>query len=307
MALTGSGQISIGDIAGEFGGSEPHALSEYHDKGNAPASGEIQVAADFYGTSNLFSYTISANASQVNLRSNAIAAGWDESAALSVTINSGVTIYSGSTGSYAMVIDGAYAGGVTLTNNGTILGKGGAGAAGAASGNSGCYGFAGMSTGSAGAGGPALQISSAVTIVNGSGRISGGGGGGGGGAGYCVSSCSLCFGLQGGGGGGGIGSGAAGAAGSGSASAGGAGSLTGAGSGGSGSSNVGNGCPSSMFGGSGGAGGSWAASGSNGGCAGNPGCNVYCHSSNGAAGGAATSGQSNVTWTSTGTRNGTVG
>ena len=51
MALTGSGQISLGDIAGEFGGDAPHALSEYYDKGNAPSSGEIQLAADFYGTS----------------------------------------------------------------------------------------------------------------------------------------------------------------------------------------------------------------------------------------------------------------
>ena len=50
MALTGSGQISLGDIAGEFGGDAPHALSEYYDKGNAPSSGEIQLAADFYGT-----------------------------------------------------------------------------------------------------------------------------------------------------------------------------------------------------------------------------------------------------------------
>ena len=52
MALTGSGQISLLDIATEYGGSAPHALSEYHDKGNAPSSGEIQIAADFYGTSN---------------------------------------------------------------------------------------------------------------------------------------------------------------------------------------------------------------------------------------------------------------
>ena len=51
MALTGSGQISLSDIAGEFGGSVPHALSEYHDKGNAPASGEIELATDFWGTS----------------------------------------------------------------------------------------------------------------------------------------------------------------------------------------------------------------------------------------------------------------
>jgi len=52
MALQGSGQIKLSEIATEYGGSEPHALSEYHDKGNAPASGEIQLAADFYGTSN---------------------------------------------------------------------------------------------------------------------------------------------------------------------------------------------------------------------------------------------------------------
>ena len=65
MALTGSGQISIGDIAGEFGGSAPHALSEYYDKGNAPASGEIQVAADFYGTANAQTLTYSGGVSEV--------------------------------------------------------------------------------------------------------------------------------------------------------------------------------------------------------------------------------------------------
>ncbi len=51
MALQSSGQITLSEIAAEFGGSAPHQLSEYHDKGNAPASGEIQLAADFYGTS----------------------------------------------------------------------------------------------------------------------------------------------------------------------------------------------------------------------------------------------------------------
>ena len=51
MALPSSGQISLNDIATEFGGTAPHSLSEYYSKGNAPASGEIQLAADFYGTS----------------------------------------------------------------------------------------------------------------------------------------------------------------------------------------------------------------------------------------------------------------
>ena len=51
MALQSSGQIKLSEIAAEFGGSAPHALSEYYGDGNAPSSGEIQLAADFYGTS----------------------------------------------------------------------------------------------------------------------------------------------------------------------------------------------------------------------------------------------------------------
>ena len=53
MALPSSGAISIGDIATEFGGSAPHSLSEYYGKGNAPSSGAISIADDFYGTSNV--------------------------------------------------------------------------------------------------------------------------------------------------------------------------------------------------------------------------------------------------------------
>ena len=52
MALQGSGQIKLSEIQTEFGGSNPIGLSEYYGKGNAPASGEIQIGADFYGTSN---------------------------------------------------------------------------------------------------------------------------------------------------------------------------------------------------------------------------------------------------------------
>jgi len=52
MALQSSGPISLSDIQTEYGGSNPISLSEYYSKGNAPASGAIQLAADFYGTSN---------------------------------------------------------------------------------------------------------------------------------------------------------------------------------------------------------------------------------------------------------------
>ena len=298
MAL-GTGQLSLGDIAGEYGGSAPHALSEYYDKGNAPGSGEIQIHADFNGTANVFNFAISSNASQVNLRSAASSAGWDGSSPVHATINSGVVIYSGSTGSYAMVINGSWSGGVTLTNNGTILGRGGNGAKGSfANGCStqGCYCSSGVTKGTAGSGGPALQITTATTIYNGSGRISGGGGGGGGGSSFHT------FGAPGGGGGGGIGGGSAGGT-HGGAGAGSAGSLTSAGSGGSGF--AGGACGGNNSG-AGGAGGSYGASGANGGNGQSMNSGQY-QGTSGASAGAATSGQSNVTWASTGTRNGSVG
>ena len=50
MALASSGQLSLGNIAGEFGGSPPHALSEYYGNGNASGSGEIRIS-NFHGTS----------------------------------------------------------------------------------------------------------------------------------------------------------------------------------------------------------------------------------------------------------------
>ena len=50
MAI-GTGQVSLSDIQTEYGGSYPIQLSEYYSKGNAPASGEIRLWADFQGTS----------------------------------------------------------------------------------------------------------------------------------------------------------------------------------------------------------------------------------------------------------------
>jgi len=68
MALPGSGQLSINDIVGEFGGSAPHALSEYYRGGSlvpdsatnsgVPTSGQIKIS-DFYGAADqLWSTTI---------------------------------------------------------------------------------------------------------------------------------------------------------------------------------------------------------------------------------------------------------
>ena len=51
MALQSSGAISLDDIATEFGGSTPHALSEYYGVATGiPSSGTIALS-DFYGAS----------------------------------------------------------------------------------------------------------------------------------------------------------------------------------------------------------------------------------------------------------------
>lgn len=51
MALQSSGAISLNDIAIEFGGTQPHSLSEYYGVAvGIPASGSIDIS-DFYGAS----------------------------------------------------------------------------------------------------------------------------------------------------------------------------------------------------------------------------------------------------------------
>ena len=51
MTTPASGEISIQDIVDEFGGTAPHALSEYYGAGGVPSSGELTLS-DFYGRSN---------------------------------------------------------------------------------------------------------------------------------------------------------------------------------------------------------------------------------------------------------------
>ena len=67
MALPSSGTLTMADIAGEFGGSVPHSLSEYYRGGSLvldtsltasiPTSGLIKLS-DFYGTQAAWGATI---------------------------------------------------------------------------------------------------------------------------------------------------------------------------------------------------------------------------------------------------------
>ena len=279
MALNGSGAISLGGpISGQsinLENAQPAtATVSLNDVAVRSLAGvpttntTIIMPTDFYGKSNAFIFTLAAGTS-INLRSAALTAGWPGSGAVQANINSGTLIQSSSTGGYALTVDGSWPGGVTLTNSGTIVGRGGNGGNGGAN----TQGQV-VAAGPGGGGGTAILVSVPVTINNASGIIAGGGGGGGGGA---ANPCGRSGQAGGAGGGGGNGFGGAGAAppanfgkapagnASTSALSGGAGGTAGScffgpgGPGGAGGSNAGagtNGSPTSpQAGGSGGAGG----------------------------------------------------
>ena len=308
MALNPSGAISLGgttsgqSIELENGGPGTTVISLNDSAVRSlagVASGAITMPTDFWGKSNAFIFTL-ASGTDINLRSAAISAGWPGSGAVQATINSGSIIQSSSTGSYALTIDGSWPGGVVLTNNGTIEGRGGNGGPGSTGIGSGPPTPPGSPGGN---GGTAILASVACTINNSGGIIAGGGGGGGGGGGnYRLGGNGGSQG--GGGGGGGIGVSSAGAGAPGISprnaapgSPGTAGTLTSAGSGGGGGYGTGGGA----VGGSGGAGGGYGSTGSPGGDGYGPYSNYPGPGGSGGSGGNAVSGNSNITWPALGT------
>ena len=312
MALPASGAISLNQVNVELGnaGTASINMNSAAVRGLfGVASGAISMS-DGYGKSNEFSFSITSNQTNANLRTLAVNAGWDQSIAVVATINSGVRMTSNTVGTPGLTINGAWPGGIELVNNGTIVGRGGDGGAGGL-GGVGNTAFNNATPGSAGsAGGLALTISVPVSIRN-NGTIAGGGGGGGGGGGYAINVGSSkdenWFKYGGGGGGGGQSSstnssgGAGGAASFQAGGAGGTGTFSAAGAFGAG------GTGGTTFGQSniGGAGGGW-------GSAGGPGSRYFTGTNAklggaGGAAGAATSGQANVTWLATGTRLGPLG
>lgn len=148
--------------------------------------------ADLRGKTYAFKISITANTPNLNLRSYCLglAQPWNGVDFVEVTIAAGVYIYSTVAGDStpALTIDGTWANGVKLINNGFIVGRGGAGGAGSTG-----AGFQiGSTTAGAGTagekGGRALVVTttSACTIDNTLGTIAGGGGGGGGGGGLLI-------------------------------------------------------------------------------------------------------------------------
>lgn len=167
MPVQSSGQVSLNDLHIEAGGTTGTECS-FNDsdiRGLISKDAASQMAMnEWYGASNVFTFNITSNTLKGNLSSLATAAGWNGSAALECTINSGVYVWSNSTSTAALIVNVA---GAKVTNNGYIMGQGGNGG--------------GQYDGAYGRnGGPAISITaSSTTIVNNSGAYIAGGGGGG--------------------------------------------------------------------------------------------------------------------------------
>lgn len=190
MAVTSSGQISLSDIASEFGDTAPYQMSEYYrggglvpnapDNSGVPTSGQIGIG-NFYGATNRIAVPLTISASTTtpyDVTTSATAsplyvAGISD---ITLTVNPGVTQGASGTGVYSIYVpNGLNAGdNVTIVNNGHIQGVGG-------NGGFGGHQHAPQAGGAGAGGGSAVYVNRPTTITN-NGTISGGGGGGGGGA-----------------------------------------------------------------------------------------------------------------------------
>ena len=203
MALPASGAIRMGgDIGVELGNTATSMISLGATAPRTLAgvpSGAIRVAADFYGKSSAQSFTITTNQQELNLRTYLLANGWNGASQALVTINPSVYIWSDSISTAALTITGSFPGGVQITNNGYIIGKGGTGGL-----NYQMNSDTSVKIGQPG--GPAISLGVNATIINNSGAyIAGGGGGGGSGGFYNPLAANSWAGSGGGGAGGGTG------------------------------------------------------------------------------------------------------
>ena len=175
MPLPASGPIKASDVNVELGNSSTAQISLGQASVRtlfAVASGAIRLGADSRGKADAFAAAITTNQTNLNLRTFAVAAGWNQSAPATITVNAGVYVYATSTVNAGLTIDGSWPRGVTVINNGFIIGQGGAGATLTGSGQA--------SNDPGLPGGPAISLEVNCNIINNSGAFIAGGGGGGG-------------------------------------------------------------------------------------------------------------------------------
>lgn len=127
MALQSSGQITLEDIQGEFGGTAPHSLKEYYGATSTiPSSGEISIK-DFYGKSAFTGPVVELFTTSINNFTPAVD-GWDSA---TVYVIGGGGGGGGSNDNDASAASGGTAGGTAirhytdLTGASIVVGAGG--------------------------------------------------------------------------------------------------------------------------------------------------------------------------------------
>lgn len=184
MAIASSGAVSASDIRSEYGLTGAVSFSSLYRGGShirakaanntatnlassVPTSGTITFD-NFRGTAKGFRYTFTAGATDQNA-SALFGSDYGVSYPKEIVINSGVELGATSTSEEALEIDSGGAGTITITNNGTLTGAGGA----------------------AGAdGGDAFEAATNCVLLNNGTIRAGGGGGGNGGNGQYQSGTS---------------------------------------------------------------------------------------------------------------------
>jgi hypothetical protein len=172
MAI-GTGQVSFSEIRDEFGQSGAISFSNYFRGGSivrskagnntadnlasdVPTSGALSVD-DFKGQARGFRRTFTSGTTDVNA-SSVFGSDYSVDYPKEIIVNSGVELGATSTSNEALHVDSGLTGFLSITNNGTLSGAGGAANGGAA--------------------GDAFEADVNCTLIN-NGTIRGGGGGGG--------------------------------------------------------------------------------------------------------------------------------
>jgi hypothetical protein len=187
MTITATGAVSLGDLRTEFvggiaaisfgdlyrGGSNIRKLAvdntATNDAASVPTAGAIDMA-DFYSSAKSFTKTYSATATDQDA-SAVFGADYSVDYPKNIVIDSGVELGATSVSEEALQIDAGGSGTITITNNGTLSGAGGAAGA---------------------VGGDAFEADVTCTFINnGTVRAGGGGGGTGGNGSYTSTSGNL--------------------------------------------------------------------------------------------------------------------
>ena len=183
--------LSINQIAQEFGGDTPHAISEYYaggdnvpagtqrEGGGIPSSGSAISIGDFFGSRQRVTINLTISSNTQNYQISQQRGGSYEAGFTDIVLTNNAQVGSTAVGTAGIYTGTApnYASGdtVKIINAGHIRGRGGNGGAGMA--NNGTGVAAGQIAGDA------IETTFPLTVVNNSGAKLLGGGGGGGGAG----------------------------------------------------------------------------------------------------------------------------